>query len=148
MKGLKFNLCLVAVQQTIVCLNIFTSTYIIIFYAEALDMYYDKLVDSLPMKNDEFLAKFNEILPGDLKSNIVAQLTPVAGAICFLDNVVRERLDNGRSDNFELLLSTMEKFSDDNLKMLAKEIQHEITHKIEDLTQVKEDLAYEMVKTE
>jgi len=109
--------------------------FIIIFYAEAFDMYYDKLVDSLPMKNDEFLADFNAILPGDLKSNIVAQLTPAAGAICFLDNVVKEELDHGESYPFKLLLSTMKKFGDNNLKVLAKDIQHEI-------------LEYPKVKTE
>jgi len=103
------------------------------FCAEAFDMYYDKLVDSLPMKSDEFLADFNEILPGDLKANILAQLTPAAGAICFLDNVVKEDLDDHKSDHFELLLSMMKKFSDNNLKMLAKEIQHSIEHKIEEL---------------
>jgi len=69
----------------------------------------------------EFLAEFNAILPGDLKANIVAQLTPAAGAICFLNNVVKEKLDYCDSYFFKLLLSTMEKFSD-NLKMLAKEI--------------------------
>jgi len=91
----------------------------------AFDMYYDKLVDSLPMKNDEFLADFNGILPGDLKANIVAQLTSAAGAICFLDNVVKEKLDVSECYCFTFLLSTMEKFSD-NLKMLANEIKHKI----------------------
>jgi len=111
------------------------------FYAEAFDMYFDKLVDSLPMKNDEFLANFNELLPGDLKANIMAQLTPAAGAICFLDNVVKEGLDHHETYPFKFLLSTMEKFSD-NLKILAEEIQHEIKN-MPDPCQVKNsDILY------
>ena len=90
---------------------------------EALDIYYKKLVDSLPMKNEMFMADLTPLCSDDLKANLAALLTRSAQAMCFLENKIKVPLENDCISPFTTLLSIMENYDDIELQMLAKEIQ-------------------------
>ena len=91
--------------------------------AEAFDNYYRKLVDSLPMKDEMFMADLTPLCPDDLKANLAVLLTRSAQAICFLENEIKAPLDDDNISPFTTLLSIMENYDDVELQMLAKEIQ-------------------------
>ena len=94
-----------------------------LFNSEAFETYYEKLVDSLPMKNEMFMADLTSLCSDDLKANLVVMLTRSAQAICFLENEIKVPLDDDYIKPFTELLSIMENFDDIQLQMLAQEIQ-------------------------
>ena len=102
--------------------------YIFLFInAEAFDNNYKKLVDSLPMENEMFMADLSPLCSDDLKANLAALLTRSAQAMCFLENEIKAPLDD--DDDylpFTTMLSIMENYDDVELQMLAKEIQEYI----------------------
>ena len=94
-----------------------------LFNSEAFETYYEKLVDSLPMKNEMFMADLTSLSSDDLKANLAVLLTRSAQAICFLENEIKVPLDDDYIEPFTELLSIMENFDDIQLQMLAREIQ-------------------------
>ena len=94
-----------------------------LFNSEAFETYYEKLVDSLPMKNEMFMADLTSLCSDDLKANLAVLLTRSAQAICFLENEIKVPLDDDYIEPFTELLSIMENFDDIQLQMLAQEIQ-------------------------
>ena len=94
------------------------------FKSEAYETYYEKLVDSLLMKNETFMDDLTPLCSDDLKANLAVLLTRSAKAICFLENEIKAPLDDAKCiQPFTKLLSIMENFDDIQLQTLAQEIQ-------------------------
>ena len=77
---------------------------------------------ALPINDECFLAELyaNELLPGNLKSEINSLPTPLSRAAKFLDDVIKPSVENNDSKKLRMMLSLMNDF---NGKELADEIR-------------------------
>ena len=90
---------------------------------EVYKSYYAKLVKVLPMNDVTFIGELysQDLLPGDLKSQVKSLSTPAEKASHFLDDVIEPSFSvNNNNKTFEKLISIMSKFT--TVKELASEI--------------------------
>ena len=97
----------------------------------ALDVYYEfspKLVNSLPVKNPIFCAKLLQkgMFSGDVKARVKSQPTDAEAAEYFLEHVIQPPWDSGDTGPFEKLLTVMEQFNSQPLKILASMIRQKL----------------------
>lgn len=92
---------------------------------ETFQQYYSRLVKTLPMNDDIFIAELytNKLLPGDLKEYLESLSISAKKASKFLDAVIKPSIENYDVTRLSTLLRVM-KNSDDNIVIrLAEEIQ-------------------------
>ena len=91
--------------------------------------YYQNLVKCLRMKDPIFLAELSSesLFCYDLKAVVEAQLTSAMGADCFLDYAIIRGLECGVNEPFGRLLLVMERFDDQTLRKMAKNIWKELS---------------------
>ena len=89
---------------------------------EFIQKFYDQLVRYLPMDDAQFRASLTtaHLLPGNLKSAIISKPTRADMAEHFLDNGIKN------IKSFSVLLKVMRNSEDDQLKLLATEVQRDI----------------------
>lgn len=94
---------------------------------ELFDNYYQALIFSLPMKDDNFteeLFKYN-LFPGDVKCKLGELSEHKDRTSYFLDNVIKTRLLVGDNTCFMSLLTVMSNSKHDNVKDLARQLESE-----------------------
>ena len=87
-----------------------------------IEKFYEKLVKRLPMEDAGFRASLKSagLLPGDLKNAVTSKSTKAEMAEHFLDNGINKSIEN-----FSKLLTVMKNSENNQLKVLADEIQRE-----------------------
>ena len=94
--------------------------------------YYFKLVDTLPMNDENFIAALTDrgLLTDDIKNKLEAWKEPSHKASQFLDLAIKSSVTSSVSgkvsDNFSELLNVMENSNYDRVSKLAKLIQKDI----------------------
>ena len=93
-------------------------------HKKAYNEYAEKLL-KLPMQDTTFIAKLasKNLLPGDTKSQVKAQSTPVNKASYFLNNIIEPSIDIGDNSSFNKLLLVMDKCGYEHVEHLALEIR-------------------------
>ena len=95
----------------------------------AFDHYYAKLVDTLPMNDENFIAVLTDhgLLTDSVKNKLEAWKEPLDKASQFLDLAIKSSVTSSvsgkASDNFSKLLNVMENSNCDDVSKLAKLIQ-------------------------
>jgi len=94
------------------------------YVKEVFRQFYSKLVNILPMDDATFIAELyqHNLLPGNLKDLISAQLTQKNKVAYFLDNAIKPSVTSGVGISFSDLLTVMENSEYDNVKTLSKQI--------------------------
>ena len=92
---------------------------------EVFQQFYSKLVKTLPMDDAVFTAKLfsNNLLPGNLKSQMKSEKTSADKAVLFLDSVIEPSVTSDGGSSFDKLLHVMEDSEYQHVKELAKEIR-------------------------
>jgi len=92
---------------------------------EVFQQLYIKLVKTLPMNDEGFVAKLysSGLLPGSLKNQIQAKSTLADKAMCFLDGKIKPDISNGDFTSSNKLLNVMKECKNDSVKILAANIK-------------------------
>ena len=101
---------------------------------EVFKKFYYKLVESLPMHDAVFMAKLftNNLLPGDLHSQVEAKSTSAEKAVLFLDCTIQPALRIGEKSSFMRLLKVMQEMDYGNIRLLAHRIKSELKEELSD----------------
>ena len=89
--------------------------------SEAFDQYYEQFIKRLPMDDADFVASVNYFFHGNQKSTMNAEKTQADKATYFLDNVIKNNIDNC----FVKLLNAMEQYGG-TAEQLAREVKESI----------------------
>jgi len=124
-----FKLCTVNVQELFFFMLKFSSSSTVSLL-EIFQLYYHRLVRSLPMDDALFLADLygSQLFPGNLKKCIEALSTAAERAMKFLDAVIEPAISNNEIDQFKLLLMIMNNSDNSTAKKLAEEINGALNH--------------------
>ena len=102
----------------------------VIMSSKAFQQFYSKLVKTLPMDDAVFTAELfsNDLLPGNLKSQIKSEKTSADKAALFLDSVIEPSVtsDHDGGSSFDKLLHVMEDSEYKHVKELAEEIRRSL----------------------
>ena len=92
--------------------------------ARVFQQFYSKLVKTLPMDDAVFTAELfsNDLLPGNLKSQLKSEKTSADKAALFLDSVIEPSVTSDGS-SFDKLLHVMEDSEYQHLKELVVQIR-------------------------
>ena len=92
---------------------------------EVFQQFYSKLVKTLPMDDAVFTAELfsNNLLPGNLKSQMKSEKTSADKAVLFLDSVIEPSVTSDGGSSFDKLLHVMEDSEYQHVKELAEEIR-------------------------
>ena len=93
--------------------------------SEVFQQFYSKLVKTLPMDDAVFTAELfsNNLLPGNLKSQIKSEKTSADKAVLFLDSVIEPSVTSDGGSSFDKLLHVMEDSEYQHVKELVEEIR-------------------------
>ena len=93
--------------------------------SEVFQQFYSKLVKTLPMDDAVFTAELfsNNLLPGNLKSQIKSEKTSADKAALFLDSVIEPSMTSDGGSSFDKLLHVMEDSEYQYVKELVEEIR-------------------------
>ena len=91
--------------------------------ARVFQQFYSKLVKTLPMDDAVFTAELfsNNLLPGNLKSQIKSEKTSADKAALFLDSVIEPSVTSDGGSSFYKLLHVMDEYQ--HVKELAEQIR-------------------------
>jgi len=95
---------------------------------EVFKKYYPKLIRSLPMNNECFMAELyrRDLLLDDLKGEIQSLPTSTKKASKFLDEVIKPSVEINDVRKFHMLLSSMKKINDVTINKLANKIRNSL----------------------
>ena len=93
--------------------------------SKVFQQFYSQLVKTLPMDDAVFTAELfsNNLLPGNLKSQIKSEKTSADKAALFLDSVIKPSVTSDGGNSFDKLLHVMEASEYQHVKELAEEIR-------------------------
>ena len=93
--------------------------------------FYSKLVKTLPMDDALFTAELfsNDLLPGNVKSQLKSEKTSADKAVLFLDSVIEPSVTSDGGSSFDKLLHVMEDIEYQHVKELAKQIKRNVLEK-------------------
>jgi len=82
---------------------------------------YETLVSSLPLEDEKFVAVLleNDLLPIDLKASIELLPTREAKTMYYLDNLIKQELENDDQTSYDKLVAVMSNSEYDGLPQLA-----------------------------
>ena len=93
--------------------------------AMVFQQFYGKLVKTLPMDDVVFTAELfsNDLLPGNLKSQLKSEKTSADKAALFLDSVIEPSVTSDGGSSFDKLLHVMEDSEYQHVKELVVQIR-------------------------
>ena len=93
--------------------------------ATVFQQFYGKLVKTLPMDDVVFTAELfsNDLLPGNLKSQLKSEKTSADKAALFLDSVIEPSVTSDGGSSFDKLLHVMEDSEYQHVKELVVQIR-------------------------
>ena len=95
---------------------------------EVFKEFYSKLVKTLPMNDDNFIAELysHDLLPDGPKEHIESRTTGGQKATYFLDHVIKPSVTSDGGSGFDKLLNVMEESEYQGMKELAEQIRTSI----------------------